>query len=125
MSGVTCHMSGVRCHVSRVRCHVSGVFFYFINFLHRGGASRLRVCYQRGLDPSSFNRIYVTILNSETLSTPPAPHWGCLKYAAMIWREYLALVNRPFFRSALTRSYRHNVYTSNMTSFILSRTCLI
>ena len=58
---VTCHVSHVTCHMSRVTCHVSHVkntFFY--NFFKKknyttknigqsGGASRWRVCYQRGL----------------------------------------------------------------------------
>ena len=46
----------VMCHVSPVTCHLSPVtFFLFIFFLslkkigQRGGASRGRVCYQRGL----------------------------------------------------------------------------
>ena len=54
------NMSGVRCHMSSVRCQVSGVtifyFFYllfiylfFLYLLKSGGASRWRVCYQRGL----------------------------------------------------------------------------
>ena len=46
MSHVTCHMSGVRCQVSGVRCHIC---FFVCFFGHSGGASRGRVCYQRGL----------------------------------------------------------------------------
>ena len=47
-------VSHVRCQVSGVRCHVSGVtriFFNYISifFLQFVWASRLRVCYQRGL----------------------------------------------------------------------------
>ena len=53
----TCHVSHVTCHVSRVTCHLSHVIFLFyiyIFFLRKkigqsGGASRWRVCYQRGL----------------------------------------------------------------------------
>ena len=41
VSHVTCHKSHVTCHVSGVRCQVSGG--------GGGGASRWRVCYQRGL----------------------------------------------------------------------------
>ena len=41
MSHVTCQVSGVTCHLSGVRCHI---FF----FLQSDGASRWRVCYQRG-----------------------------------------------------------------------------
>ena len=46
----TCHMSCVTCHVSRVTCQN-----FFLHFLYvkenglSGGASRWRVCYQRGL----------------------------------------------------------------------------
>ena len=59
---VMCHMSYVTCHVSRITCHVSNVFsfsfsFFFSFFLffylkkigQCGGASRWRVCCQRGL----------------------------------------------------------------------------
>ena len=46
---VTCHVSHVRCHVSGVRCHVSCVTCIIIIFFGKsGGASRWRVCYQRG-----------------------------------------------------------------------------
>ena len=54
MSHVTCHVSRVTCHVSHVTCHMSRVtckkkqnkktFFLWLS----GGASRWRVCYQRG-----------------------------------------------------------------------------
>ena len=44
-----------------------------------------------------FYRIYLTIPHSKTLSTPPGPLWGGLKYAAMIWKEHIALVNEAFF----------------------------
>ena len=48
-----CHVSRVSCQVSGVRCQVSGVtchFFLFLYFFWQiGGASRWRVCYQRGL----------------------------------------------------------------------------
>ena len=47
VSGVRFQVSGVICQVSGVRCRVSGVIFLF--FLGQsGGASRWRVCYQRG-----------------------------------------------------------------------------
>ena len=46
VSRVTCHMSRVMCHVSRVTCHMSRVTK---KNGKSGGASRLRVCYQRGL----------------------------------------------------------------------------
>ena len=56
MSHVICHMSHVRCQVSGVRCHMSCLFFYFIYFFRQSGeASRWRVCYQRGLTPSSLD----------------------------------------------------------------------
>ena len=42
-----CHLSHVTCHVSCVKCHVSHVEKE--NEGQRGGASRWRVCYQRGL----------------------------------------------------------------------------
>ena len=41
-----CHMSGVMCHVSRVMCHI---FFGGGGGGQSGGASRWKVCYQRGL----------------------------------------------------------------------------
>ena len=47
VSYVMCHMSRLKCHVSGVTCHMSGVTCHF--FLQSGEASRLRVCYQRGL----------------------------------------------------------------------------
>ena len=61
---VTCHVSPVMCHLSRVTCHLShvNIFFFFFFFTQKklenyplkkigqnGGASRWRVCYQRGL----------------------------------------------------------------------------
>ena len=45
-----CHISHVKCHVSDVTCHS---FFLLLFFGQSGGASRWRVCYQRGL-PSQF-----------------------------------------------------------------------
>ena len=57
-----CHVPHVMCHVSRVTCHPSPVTCqkYYLNILIKkkkhsknigqsGGASRWRVCYQRGL----------------------------------------------------------------------------
>ena len=62
MSCVMCHVSPVTCHVSPVTCHLSNVkqkkfkdkkkimtFFYLKKIRKIGGASRWRVCYQRGL----------------------------------------------------------------------------
>ena len=55
MSHVTCHMSHVMCHMSHVRCHMSKVKKEKKKKekreknLQSGGASRWRVCYQRGL----------------------------------------------------------------------------
>ena len=63
MSHVMCHVSRVTCHVSRVMCHVSPVTckkFLLFSYIKKerlppekigqsGGASRWRVCYQRGL----------------------------------------------------------------------------
>ena len=57
VSGVRCHVSRVMCHVSPVMCHMSPVTCHFfcirkISFTkigQSGGASRWRVCYQRGL----------------------------------------------------------------------------
>ena len=43
MSRVTCHVSRVMCQVSRIRCQV------YLFILQCGGASRGKVCYQRGL----------------------------------------------------------------------------
>ena len=47
MSHVRCHLSHVRCQVPGVTCHVSVFFVFFWG--KSGGASRWRVCYQRGL----------------------------------------------------------------------------
>ena len=46
-----CHMSHVMCHMSGLRFQVSSVRYqvFFCFFLQCGGASRWRVCYQRGL----------------------------------------------------------------------------
>ena len=53
MSRVTCHVSRVTCQVSGVRWQVSFVrwcvLFCLFLILQSGGASRWRVCYQRGL----------------------------------------------------------------------------
>ena len=48
ISCVTCHMSHVMCHMSCVTCQVSSVTIFFL-FWQSAGASRWRVCYQRGL----------------------------------------------------------------------------
>ena len=45
------------CHMSRVTCHVSYVLFSF--FLRVCGASRWRVCYQRGLPRLVFIRLVI------------------------------------------------------------------
>ena len=49
----TPHVSHVRCHMAGVRCQVSGVtcdfFLLFLLLGQLGGASRWKVCYQRGL----------------------------------------------------------------------------
>ena len=57
MSRVTCHLSPVTCHLSPVTCQqiiFFDIFIFFIFFYvnkngQSGGASRWRVCYQRGL----------------------------------------------------------------------------
>ena len=52
VSCVTCHMSRVTCHVSHVTCHMSRVTKKKKKLKKNGksgGASRWRVCYQRGL----------------------------------------------------------------------------
>ena len=49
MSCVTCHMARVTCHVSCVTCHIILLLLLLIICLQSGGASRGRVCYQRGL----------------------------------------------------------------------------
>ena len=82
MSCVTCHMSRVTCHVSPVTCHLSPVtckkiifqhfnslFLIFKFFLRKqkigqsGGASRWRVCYQRGLPRLVSRELNVKINN--------------------------------------------------------------
>ena len=49
MSRVTCHVSRVTCHMSHVTCHKKNIYIYIKKNGKSGGASRLRVCYQRGL----------------------------------------------------------------------------
>ena len=50
MSPVTCPGSHVTCHMSRVACPLFHLIFSIKFFSsHSGGASRRRVCYQRGL----------------------------------------------------------------------------
>ena len=49
VSRITCHVSYVTCHVSRVTCHMSRVTCQQQKSGQSGGASRSRVCYQRGL----------------------------------------------------------------------------
>ena len=51
-----CHVSHVTCHLSRVTCRMSFFFLFSSSFFlilkkigQGGGASRWRVCYQRGL----------------------------------------------------------------------------
>ena len=73
MSCVTCHVSHVTCHLSTVTCHMSHVkkkllhvliylyiYIYFFNVKkigQSGGASRWRVCYQRGLPRLVYYRL--------------------------------------------------------------------
>ena len=72
VSHVTCHMSHVTCHMSPVTCHMSDVkkklhFFFFSNVKiieQSGGASRWRVCYQRGLPCLVTNVITLITLNT-------------------------------------------------------------
>ena len=59
VSCVMCHMSHVTCHMSRVSCQnifftlfnkkIYVLFVFFNKFGQSGGASRWRICYQRGL----------------------------------------------------------------------------
>ena len=53
VSCVTCHVSHVTCHVSCVTCHLYHVTCHFFSITKKigqcGGASRWKVCYQRGL----------------------------------------------------------------------------
>ena len=61
-----CHVSCVMCHVSHVTCHVSPVTCHIFNPTTKfyttkkvgqsGGASRWRVCYQRGLPRLVYER---------------------------------------------------------------------
>ena len=89
-----CHMSHVTCHVSPVMCHVShvkNIFFYISlnkkknkkkyttkNIGQSGGASRWRVCYQRGLPRLVLN----VIQHLGQVQTPAVftdlPHWKYL-----------------------------------------------
>ena len=78
VSHVTCHVTRVICHISPVTCHVS---YVTCNFLYNekksgqsGGASRWRVCYQRGLP-------YLVGLYTESGEPYPSegstkPNWG-------------------------------------------------
>ena len=59
VSRVICHMSCIMCHVSRFTCHMSHVIF-FLGGGQSGEGYWRKVCYQRGLPPSSFI-IYVTL----------------------------------------------------------------
>ena len=68
----TCHVSCVMCHVSCVRCQVSHVMchawhFFFFFFRQSGGASRWRVCYQRGLPRLVLQYTLVAIPNCTPL----------------------------------------------------------
>ena len=75
-----CHMSHVTCHVSPVTCHLSHDFnfcFYLFMFLKypsekmekSDGASRWRVCYQRGLPRLVFvhedQLLYYPLINQQ------------------------------------------------------------
>ena len=70
-------MSRVMCHVSRVTCHMSKKKLHFF-FLRKkngqsGGASRWRVCYQRGLPRLVYlltNSITVLLLSLSNAPTP-------------------------------------------------------
>ena len=44
-----CHVSCVTCHMSRATCHMSQSCIAYKKNGQSGGASRSRVCYQRGL----------------------------------------------------------------------------
>ena len=79
-----CHMSHVKCLVSRVTCHVSHVFFSSKEIGQCGGASRWRVCYQRGLSRLVYRKIALNHLQVDIwilvhYSTPLLETgWHCL-----------------------------------------------
>ena len=75
VSCVTCHVSPVTCHVSPVTCQKKlQLLIFFLKKSLSGGASRGRVCYQRGVPrlvyaisitffaPSNLNFLHLAIL---------------------------------------------------------------
>ena len=56
VSHVTCDVSHFACQISHVTCQVSTVRSHMYFFLN-DGASRWRVCYQRGLPSLDFNKV--------------------------------------------------------------------
>ena len=67
-----CHVSRVMCHLSPVMCHLSHVQKKFSNFNtkkkhfikigQKDGASRWRVCYQRGLPRLVYQTFIIQIV---------------------------------------------------------------
>ena len=68
---VMCHVSCVMCHVSHVACHVSYVMYHVSPVTCQkkiglsGGASRWRLCYQRGLPRQVFKEALIIGVKSE------------------------------------------------------------
>ena len=93
VSRVTCHLSHVTCHMSPVTCHMFYLFIYFYFFslkkkLQSGGASRWRVCYQRGLPRLVFPRFSLC-----RDSSPPAPaQVASRRWLARIYSRHESIV---------------------------------
>ena len=100
VSGVRCQVSGVRCQVSGVRCQVSGVICHMscVTFFvgQSGGASRWRVCSQRGL-PRLDSHISISLSCSNKKETDYYG-WQILRYKVSENRtkEIYYLSNKKF-----------------------------
>ena len=127
MSHVTCHMSCVTSHMSRVTCHLSHVifFFYILIFFYvkkngqSGGASRWRVCYQRGLPHLVyivkgrksilfFSRRFLNIIS--LLKCHHMTNIAALHFTVLSWPWVLNWSFSVIFPAAIQWSYIYEYY---------------
>ena len=105
VSPVTCHLSRVTCHLSRVTCHLLHIFYIFIFFilqknLQSVGASRWRVCYQRGLP-----RLVFFFIENPHLSLKKGPDYTAPSCPTVVLTTIFTPVERQGYRKFKTVQY--------------------
>ena len=125
VSCVTCYMSGVRCQVTPLRCKLFcktnnkyiNIDLYIYIFTQMklqsggGGASRWRVCYQRGL-PNLVSRVLLISITCPLCSSPPMERCICRQLESTTSRHHIALhLLKMSFQ--ICYSSEHINYTTN------------